>query len=232
MSIEKTQLKQIIEGAILAAGEPLSLDRMIKLFDEEVQPEKSVLKEVIAELQTSYDGRGFELKEVASGYRFQVCADLAPWVRRLWAEKAPRYSRAYLETLALIAYRQPITRAEIEDVRGVAVSSNIIKSLQEREWIRVVGQRDVPGKPSLLGTTKHFLDYFNLKSLSELPSLKEIQDLDNAAEQLEEQLELNMAQPVEIAEEEEQAEVDEEVDVIAEVEQEETVAELEDTLEE
>jgi segregation and condensation protein B len=180
-----TELKQIVEAALLAAGKPLSLEQLQALFDPGSEPDKKELREITGELAEDYAGRGFELTEVASGYRIQVRSDYAPWVSRLYAERPPRYSRALLETLALIAYRQPITRGEIEDIRGVSVSSNIIKTRTEREWVRVVGHRDVPGKPALYATTKDFLDYFNLKSLSELPTLAEIRDLESINRELE-----------------------------------------------
>lgn len=176
--MNEQQLKNIIEAAIFAAGEPLSIDRLLALFEEEERPEKAQLQQVLAELANDYAARGLELKEVSSGFRFQARSDTSRWVSRLWEERAPRYSRALLETLALVAYRQPITRAEIEDIRGVAVSTNIIKTLQEREWVRVVGHRDVPGKPAMYATTREFLDYFNLKSLDQLPPLSELKDLD------------------------------------------------------
>ena len=172
------KLKNIIEAALLAAGGPLSLDMMLTLFLDEEQPEKKELREVLDQLKQDYEGRGIEVVEVGSGWRIQVVEDVSLWVSRLWTERAPRYSRALMETLALIAYRQPITRGDIEDIRGVSVSTNIIKTLLEREWVRVVGTRDVPGKPSLYGTTREFLDYFNLKTLDELPPLAEIRDLD------------------------------------------------------
>ncbi len=178
-------LKNIIEAALLAAGGTLSLDGMQALFEEAEQPDKKRLREVLDELSRDYDGRGIEICEVASGWRIQVGKETSPWVSRLWNERPPRYSRALMETLALIAYRQPITRGEIEDIRGVSVSSNIVKTLMEREWIRVVGHRDVPGKPSLYGTTREFLDYFNLKSLDDLPSLAEIRDLEEINRELE-----------------------------------------------
>ena len=171
-------LKHIIEAALLAAGGPLSLDMMLTLFLDEEQPEKKELREVLEQLKQDYEGRGIEVVEVGSGWRIQVVEEVSLWVSRLWTERAPRYSRALMETLALIAYRQPITRGDIEDIRGVSVSTNIIKTLLEREWVRVVGTRDVPGKPSLYGTTREFLDYFNLKTLDELPPLAEIRDLD------------------------------------------------------
>lgn len=176
--MNEQQLKNIIEAAIFAAGEPLSIDRLLSLFEEEERPEKAQVQQALADLANDYTERGLELKEVSSGFRFQARSDTSRWVSRLWEERAPRYSRALLETLALVAYRQPITRAEIEDIRGVAVSTNIIKTLQEREWVRVVGHRDVPGKPAMYATTREFLDYFNLKSLDQLPPLSELKDLD------------------------------------------------------
>ncbi len=177
-------LKQIIEGALLAVGKPMSLDAMLSLFDEIEQPDKRTLRQVLLELTDDYHGRGIEVKEVGSGWRIQVRAEYSPWVSRLWDEKPGRYSRALMETLALIAYRQPITRGEIEDIRGVSVSTPIIKTLLEREWVRVVGQRDVPGRPSLYSTTREFLDYFNLRSLDELPTLADIRDLDEINREL------------------------------------------------
>jgi len=183
--LEHKQIKRILEGALMAAeGEPLSLRRFKQILSDN-DIENNGLKETLNELAEDYRGRGIELKEVASGFRFQVCVDLNQWVSKLWEERAPRYSRALLETLALIAYRQPITRAEIEDVRGVSLSSNIIRTLFERQWIRVAGHKDVPGKPALLVTTNEFLDHFNLKSIKELPILKELSDIDQAALQLE-----------------------------------------------
>lgn len=178
MPVDAALLRQIIEGAILAAGQPMTVARILELFDEEVAPTKDEIAAALADIQASCEGRGFELKEVASGWRFQVRDNLAPWVNRLWEEKPQKYSRALLETLALIAYRQPITRGDIEEIRGVAVSSHIMKTLLERDWVKVVGHRDVPGRPSLFATTRQFLDYFNLKNLDELPSLSEIRDLD------------------------------------------------------
>ena len=178
------QLRNIIEAALFAAADPLNADRLQALFDEEQQPSRDTLHQVLLQLQQDYAGRGIELKEVASGFRFQARQEVSPWVSRMWEEKPQRYSRATLETLALIAYRQPITRAEIEDIRGVTVSSNIVKTLQERDWIRVVGHRDVPGRPAMFATTRHFLDYFNLKSLDELPPLAELMDIDKINEEL------------------------------------------------
>lgn len=178
------KLKQIIEAALLAAGGPLTLDRLQELFPEEDRPDKSDLRVVIDILREEYEGRGIELVEVASGYRVNTRAEYAPWVSRLWQERPVKYTRALLETLALIAYRQPVTRGEIEEIRGVSVSSNIIKTLIEREWVRVVGKRDVPGRPSLYATTKEFLNYFNLQGLSDLPTLQEIRDLDSINREL------------------------------------------------
>ncbi len=171
-------LKQIVEAALLAAGKPLSLVRLQELFEEHARPEREALSCALEELAADYGGRGFEIREVSSGFRIQVRAEYAPWVSRLWEERPGRYSRALMETLALIAYRQPITRGEIEDIRGVSVSTNIIRTLTERDWIRVVGHRDVPGRPSLYATTRGFLDYFSLSSLDDLPTLAEIRDLD------------------------------------------------------
>ena len=171
-------LVEIIEGALLAAGEPLSKKQLAQLFDELDRPSTSDITSALAEVAERCDGRGFELAEVASGFRFQVRQNLSPWISKLWVERPVRYSRALLETLSLIAYRQPITRGEIEDIRGVAVSSNIMKSLLERRWVRVVGHRDVPGKPAMYATTREFLDYFNLKSLDQLPPLADVKDLE------------------------------------------------------
>lgn len=178
-------LKVVLEAALAAAGEPLSLERLAALFEESERPDRDTLRAALAELAEDYQGRGLELSEVASGFRFQVPSILAPRLHRLWEERPGRYSRALLETLALIAYRQPITRAEIEEVRGVGVSTNIIRTLQERGWIKVLGHREVPGRPALFGTTRQFLDYFNLKSLSELPSLPALRDLDAVGRDLE-----------------------------------------------
>ena len=176
--MSETGLVQIIEGALLAAGKPLTVAQIAELFEEHERPENAQIREALQEIAQRCEDRGFELVEVASGFRFQVRQSLSPWVARLWHERPARYSRALLETLALIAYRQPITRGEIEEIRGVAVSSNIIKTLHEREWIRVVGHRDVPGRPAMYATTRQFLDYFNLKNLDQLPALAEIRDLD------------------------------------------------------
>jgi segregation and condensation protein B len=178
-------LKKIIEGALFASGQPLNIEQLGFLFDEAERPDNALMRATLEALVKDYEGRGIELREVASGFRFQVRQETGPWVSRLWDEKPTRYSRALLETLALIAYRQPITRSEIEEIRGVSVSSHIIKTLLEREWIRVAGHRDVPGHPALFATTRDFLDSFNLKTLAELPSLSEIRDLEKINEELE-----------------------------------------------
>lgn len=177
MNIEK--IKQIIEASLLAAGSSLSKDRIVELFAEDEKVKVTDVTKALDMLKKETEGRGIELVEVATGFRYQARQDYAEWIARLWEERPSRYSRALLETLSLIAYRQPTTRSDIEQVRGVGVSSSIVKTLLEREWVRVVGHRDVPGKPALYATTKQFLDYFGLKSLDELPSLAEIKDLDN-----------------------------------------------------
>jgi segregation and condensation protein B len=182
--IELQQLKRIVEAALLAAAQPLSLPQLSALFGETETPSHDDMARALDELGRDCAERGVELREVASGFRYQVREDVHVWVARLWTERQTKYSRALLETLALIAYRQPITRGEIEQIRGVAVSTNIVKTLEEREWIRVVGYRDVPGKPALFGTTRMFLDYFNLKSLDELPALTEIRDIEDFDPQL------------------------------------------------
>jgi segregation and condensation protein B len=175
---EPRELASLLEAFLLASGKPHSLERLFELFEEAERPAPGVFKKALVHLGKSCESRAFELVEVASGYRLQVREKYAPWVGRLWEERPQRYSRAMLETLALIAYRQPITRGEIEDVRGVAVNSHIVKTLLEREWIRVVGHRDVPGKPAMFATTKAFLDHFNLKSLDELPPLAALRELE------------------------------------------------------
>jgi len=183
-TMDQTLVTRIVEAALLAANQPLTVVQLHGLFPlDEPAPEGSV-ETALADLQTACAERGVELVELASGWRFQVKADVHPWVARLWTERQTKYTRATLETLALIAYRQPITRGEIEQVRGVAVNSAIIKALEEREWIRVVGHRDVPGKPELLATTKAFLDYFGLKRLDELPPLSELKDIGELEPQL------------------------------------------------
>ena len=183
MDVER--LKTLLEGALLAAGQPLSLTQLNSLFDENEQPGHGLIRQALAALDAELENRAVELVETGSGYRLQIRQNLMPVVSNLWREKPPRYSRALLETLAIIAYRQPITRGEIEQIRGVSLSANILKTLQERDWIKTVGHRDVPGKPELLGTTKIFLDYFNLKGLDDLPTLAEIRDLDNVEPELE-----------------------------------------------
>ena len=170
-------IRQIIEGAFLAAAKPLDTPSLEALFEDRERPPRDQILAAIEEIEDDCRDRGYELKRVASGWRFQVNQELAPWISRLWEEKPKRYSRAMLETLALIAYRQPLTRGDIELVRGVAVSTDIIRALQERNWIAVVGHRDVPGRPALYATTKFFLDYFNLAALQDLPPLKEIKHL-------------------------------------------------------
>ena len=177
--MEINKLKPILEALLAASDKPLSVNFILSLFEGDLEPpSKEDIRLAINELINQYESSGMEVKQVASGYRFQVKPTYEIWVSRLWDQKPPRYSRALMETLALIAYRQPITRGEIENIRGVSVSSNMIKTLQEREWVKPLGHKDVPGKPSLYGTTKTFLDYFNLKSLNELPTLSEIRDLD------------------------------------------------------
>ena len=194
------KVKMIIEGLLLAAGRPLTLESIAAVFNEEERPENEELLGVLARIDGECGDRGFELTKVASGYRFQVKQELAEWVGKLWEERPPRYTRALLETLALVAYRQPITRGDIEEIRGVAVSSNIIRTLLDREWIRVVGQRDVPGRPSMFATTKQFLDYFNLESLQQLPALSEIRDIDGGAKDLGFEAELAAARVLEMPE--------------------------------
>ena len=174
------KVKMIIEGLLLAASRPLNLSEIAQVFDEDERPDKKELKKIIEVIEADCSDRGFELQEVASGYRFQVKQELSSWVGKLWDERPPRYTRALLEILALIAYKQPITRGDIEEIRGVSVSPNIIRTLIDREWVRVVGHRDVPGRPAMFATTKTFLDYFNLKSLQDLPPLSEIKELDNS----------------------------------------------------
>ncbi|MFT4767378.1 MAG: segregation and condensation protein B [Glaciecola sp.] len=175
---ESTGLVQIIEAALLAAGKPLSVAQLSALFEERERPANEDIRASLEDVRERCDGRGYELVDVASGFRFQVREHMSPWISRLWQERPQKYSRALLETLALVAYRQPITRGEIEEIRGVAVSTNIIRTLHEREWIRVVGHRDVPGRPSMYATTRDFLDYFSLKSLDQLPTLADIRDLE------------------------------------------------------
>jgi segregation and condensation protein B len=176
---KKIELRNIAEGALLAAGRPLTLDEIMSLFPDDERPGRDDLRKALDALKQEFEGRGIELKEVASGFRVQVRKELANYMGRLWEERPARYSRALLETLALVAYRQPITRGEIEEVRGVTVSTHIIRTLQDRNWVRVVGHRDVPGHPEMFGTTKEFLDYFSLKSLDELPTLAQLRDIES-----------------------------------------------------
>ena len=194
MSLEKMQA--IIEAAIMVAGHPVTVVSLQNLFPEDARPNAADIKTILAALQErhQHENSGIELQEVASGFRFQAKAELSPWLSKLWEERAPRYSRAFLETLVIIAYKQPLTRGEIEEIRGVTVSSNIMKTLQEREWIRVIGYREVPGRPAIYGTTKEFLDYFNLKALSDLPTLAEFKDLAAQEEKLQVQLALENSQ--------------------------------------
>ena len=182
--ISRVQLKQLVEAAIFVADEPIAAEQLQLTVLEGLEVSKTMLKDTLKELQLDYQARGIQLVEVASGYRFQSVDSLSPWLGKLWQENAPRYSRAMLETLSLVAYRQPITRGEIEDVRGVSVSSQIMKTLSERGWIKVIGHKEVPGRPSLYATTKVFLDYFGLKSLSELPSSDAFITSEEAAEPL------------------------------------------------
>lgn len=182
--MEDSERKAVVEALLMAAGEPLSLQQIQAVFADGERPDTLTLQQILEGLEREYRGRGVELRRVASGYRFQVPATWSRWVGRLWEERPGRYSRAMLETLALIAYRQPVTRGEIEDVRGVTVSTSIIRTLQERGWIRVIGHRDVPGRPALYATTREFLDYFDLQSLDQLPTLAEIRDLDSVNAEL------------------------------------------------
>ncbi len=183
--MKNEKLQNILEAILMSAEKSLSVEKLLGFFEPQDLVNRDDVKTVLGKLQQDCASRGYELVETARGFRFQTREEYQQWVTRHWDEKPAKYSRALLETLALIVYRQPITRAEIEDIRGVAVSSHIIKTLQEREWIRVVGQKDVPGHPSLLGTTRQFLDYFNLKSLDEMPSLAEIKDIDELYPELE-----------------------------------------------
>jgi len=200
MSDVDNKVKMIVEGLLLAAGRPLTLDNIIQVFSDDEKPDRAELKAVMDSIAQDCNDRGFELMEVASGFRFQVKQDLSDWVAKLWEERPPRYTRALLETLALIAYRQPITRGDIEEIRGVAVSSNIIRTLMDREWVRVVGHRDVPGRPAMFATTKQFLDYFNLKSLQQLPPLSEIKELDKVHREMDLEDELYNSRVLELPE--------------------------------
>ena len=203
--MEIAELKRVIEAALFAAGRPVSIDELRGLFGVgDKAPPKSEIRKAIAQLQQDCEGRGLEIAEVASGYRAQVRASMSPWLAKLWEIRPPRYSRALMETLAIIAYRQPVTRGDVEEVRGVSVTPNIIRTLLERGWVRVVGHRDVPGKPEMFGTTRDFLDYFGLKTLDELPELEELKDLDAFGIQLElpdeDQQEANAVTPADASE--------------------------------
>ena len=176
--MQAEQLKRTLDAILLTAEKPLPIDKLVLYFRPEDTVNSQDIREALQALEEYTQGRGFELKKTASGYRYKTREAYKQWVSRHWEEKPKKYSRALLETLALIIYRQPITRAEIEDIRGVAVSSQIIKTLQEREWIRIIGHKEVPGRPAMFGTTRQFLDYFNLKSLNEMPPLADIQDID------------------------------------------------------
>ena len=176
--MDENTIRNVIEAALLAAGRPLSMDQLAGLFGKRGAPSRQQIKAVLKDLEEQYENRGIELKQVASGFRIQIRKSMGDWLMPLWEERAPRYSRALLETLALIAYRQPITRGEIEEVRGVAVSTNIVRTLLERNWVRVVGYRDAPGKPAMFGTTREFLDSFGLRRLEDLPPLSDDGDDD------------------------------------------------------
>jgi segregation and condensation protein B len=182
--MDESQIKYFIEAALLAAGRPLSIDHLQRLFDDSSMPEKAQIRQAVTSLLDDYEGRGITIAEVASGFRIQIRSGMVERLQKLWEERPPRYSRALFETLALIAYRQPMTRGEIEEIRGVTVSPNIIRSLLEREWVRVVGHRDVPGRPEMFGTTRLFLDYFGLKKLEDLPPLADISDWESLRVQL------------------------------------------------
>jgi len=183
-------LVNVLEAILFAANKVISIDVLFNLLQEDIAPSRPEIKVALNSLMATYQNKGISLVEIAGGYRFQTKKEYSTWVSRLWEEKPQKYSRAMLETLALIAYRQPITRGDIEEVRGVVVSSTIMKTLQERNWIKVVGHRDVPGRPSMYATTKQFLDYFNLKSLEDLPSLAEIRDIDIISKEISAQLDL------------------------------------------
>ncbi|HEY5681539.1 MAG TPA: SMC-Scp complex subunit ScpB [Pseudomonadales bacterium] len=216
-AVDDARLKAVIDAVLLAAGEPVSVNQILALFgpgELEGEDVRARVRACLRELESEAAGRGYQLKRVASGYRYQVRQELSEWVSRLWDEKPPRYSRALMETLALVAYRQPLTRGDIEQVRGVSVSPNIMRTLLERGWVRVVGQREAPGRPSMYGTTRAFLDYFNLKSLDQLPPLEEIRALiepivvnDEAEEELRPEITVEMpADMTELAPEREDAE--------------------------
>ncbi len=201
MSEQHSELKNIVEAALLAAEEPLSVSALASLFPEDARPTADQLKEVFEQLEVDYEGRGVELRRVGKGYRFQSREKYSPWLRKLSENRPPRYSRAFLETLAIIAYRQPVTRGDIEDVRGVTVSSDIMRQMFDRDWVKEVGHRDVPGRPALLGTTQQFLEYFNLESLGDLPPLLERREATDIARELNFRLPLEGGQTGDQAEE-------------------------------
>lgn len=205
--MDKSKLKNVVEAALMCAGQPLEPNDILRLLDEDDRPSRKDLTEIIDQLAADFEGRSVELKKVASGYRIQVRSEFSEWLGRLGGQRSPKYSRALLETLALVAYRQPVTRGEIESVRGVSVSSNIVRTLLERGWVRIVGHRDVPGRPAMLGTTKEFLDYFGLTSLDELPALSELKDFDSI------NVELEFDLPPEVESESGSAEGDQDVQV-------------------
>jgi len=221
--MDDTEIKYFIEAALLAAGRPVSIDQLHNLFDDASAPEKSQIRQAISTLVDEYEDRGITINEVASGFRVQVKAGMADRLQKLWEERAPRYSRAMFETLALIAYRQPMTRGEIEEIRGVSVSTNIVRTLLEREWVRVVGHRDVPGRPAMFGTTKLFLDYFGLKKLDDLPPLADLSDWETLRVQLnlpaveEDEVQVDMAEvtnlPMLPPEDDEELDDDEDIDI-------------------
>lgn len=196
------QIEHIVEAALLVAGNPMTVSQLQRIFTEPDLPTNAEIKNALAAIGQRHEGRGIELIEVASGYRLQAKRELSPWLARLFAERPPRYSRALLETLAIIAYQQPVTRADIETIRGVAISTPTIKTLLDREWVQVVGHRETPGRPAIYGTTKAFLDHFNLKSLADLPTLAEFKNLEAQDEQLQVQLSLaNIEEETEAQEE-------------------------------
>lgn len=199
-------IKNICEASILAASKPMSVDQLLSVFGDGEKPDKAMIRTALSALKEDYTDRGAELVEVASGFRMQVNTKYTEWVSRLWQERPPRYSRALLETMAIIAYRQPATRGDVEQIRGVAVSTNIIRTLEERGWVRVLGHRDVPGRPAMYGTTKEFLDYFGLKKLDELPSLAEIRDLDSMNVEME--LDINIPESVAVTSDDSEDDMD------------------------
>jgi segregation and condensation protein B len=185
LSMDNEQRKKIVEATLMSASLALNVDQLLKLFaDDADEVSRDDIKAIVQSLQEDCQERGYELKKVASGFRYQTREEVQPWVDKLRPERPPRYSRAFMETLALVVYKQPITRAEIEDVRGVAVSTSIFKVLLEREWVKIIGHKEVPGRPAMYGTTRKLLDYFNLSSLNELPDLAEIKDIDDIAPEL------------------------------------------------